>query len=128
MTKTIKLLGLVLLLAFSAVSCGGEDEPTNSALIGTWVSDFSDVNADIPDGFTLTFRNDGTGSMIVTMSVPGQVLSQEEKFTWSDIREGGKSYIDFVHLDGAELIGTGRYIYTVSGYTLNIFDSTFIRK
>lgn len=78
MERRLKLLAIIFLIS-SVSFIGCEEDPTgpgDDKLVGTWESTAHTINGvaqDVEEGFTITFKADGTGT------VPGEI----EQFEWS---------------------------------------------
>ena len=83
MKKFKYLLIMIIALTVSVSSCSDDDDPVN-ALVGTW--EYTDLADGEEYNLSLTFKENLTGTALITYTFEGETESGNESFTWSTDR------------------------------------------
>ncbi|MDN3643007.1 lipocalin family protein [Lutimonas halocynthiae] len=109
--KKFKYLLIMFLALTVSVSCSDDDDDINTDLVGTW--EMSESEDGYEYSVLITFKDNGTGTIVAVETFDGEIDSDSEAFTWGT--DGNKLTIV---IDGGEETAT----YVILGNKLTITD------
>jgi hypothetical protein len=109
--KNFKYLLIIFLALTVSVSCSDDDDDIDTDLVGTW--EMSESEDGYEYSVLITFKDNGTGTIVAVETFDGEIDSESEAFTWGT--DGNKLTIV---IDGDEETAT----YVILGDKLTVTD------
>lgn len=140
MKKAYVLFSFVMLMCFTTlfVGCGKDDDddptPTQTSLVGTWTRTYTETEDGLTYSFEdrLVFNADGTGYNSETESISSRAgisSTETDYFMWKEgVSADNIRYVEIIHTGGDEIIGNGRFTFTLISNKLNLFGVTYTKR
>lgn len=103
---------MFIALSVSLTSCSDDDDDMANPLVGSW--GLTEEDSGIEVSLVATFEENGTGTLMATITILDQSQTESDSFTWST--DGDQLTMT---MDGDTEVST----YSISGDTLTITDS-----